>query len=50
MNFSKYTPGLPNAAAASFCVISIPFTRSSSVRATRIPLPPPPAVALMITG
>ena len=28
----------------------MPFTSSSSSFATRIPLPPPPAVALMMTG
>ena len=41
---------LPKAASASRCACSRPETRLASLCATRMPRPPPPAVALIITG
>ena len=50
MNFSMYIPSFPNAALdsclAEFQCSSISF----SLQTILIPLPPPPAVALIITG
>ena len=50
MNFSMYKPSFPNAAADSFLAESQAASISSSFQTIRIPLPPPPAVAFMITG
>ena len=45
-----YIPSLPKAAAASILASSHNLWNSDSSRMIRIPRPPPPAVALMITG
>ena len=45
-----YTPSFLNAAAASCLADEYAFSISSSFQTTRIPLPPPPAVAFKITG
>ena len=50
MNFSMNTRSSPNAARASFWQLTKPSRASASVRATRRPLPPPPALALIMTG
>ena len=48
--FSTYTDPLPNADRASERASWNARAKSSASRATRIPFPPPPAAALMITG
>ena len=48
--FSTYTAPLPNAASASFWASPKSWENLSGSSTIRIPLPPPPAVALMITG
>ena len=45
-----YTAGLPNAACASARVSVTADTSAASVCTTRMPRPPPPPDALMITG
>ena len=50
MSFSMYIPPFPKAASASLTAPLKFFSRSSSFQIARIPLPPPPAVALIITG
>ena len=50
MNFSIYIPSLPNAALASIHALSQDSLRVDSSHTSRMPLPPPPAVALSITG
>ena len=45
-----YTVGLPKAACASVRVSDTADTSAASVCTTRIPRPPPPPDALMITG
>jgi hypothetical protein len=49
-NFSMYTSGTPNAAAASACAARKFDTRSPAARTMRIPRPPPPADAFRMTG
>ena len=49
-NFSTYTSPLPKAERASDRASWNDRANSSASLATRIPLPPPPAAALMITG
>jgi len=49
-NFSMYKPSFLNDAPASIFAALYAFSTSSSAQTTRIPLPPPPAVALIITG
>jgi len=49
-NFSRYTESLPKAAAASARVREIAVSRLASLCTTRMPRPPPPPEALMITG
>ena len=48
--FSTYTSPLPNAESASDRASWNARAKSSASFATRIPFPPPPAAALMITG
>jgi hypothetical protein len=48
--FSMYTMSLLNAALASALVMEMDCASSASPRTTRIPRPPPPPDALMITG
>ena len=48
--FSTYTSSLPNADSASERASWKARAKSSGSLATRIPFPPPPAAALMITG
>ena len=50
MNFSANMRPSPNAAFASLVARSKPSRHSASLRAMRMPLPPPPAEALSITG
>ena len=50
MNFSRYTSGTPKACCASLRAVSHAGTSSSRLRTTRMPRPPPPAEALMISG
>ena len=50
MYFSTYTAPLPNAARASFCARPKSWGNCSASCAIRMPFPPPPAVALMMTG
>ena len=50
MNFSMNTRSSPNAARASFWQLTNPSRASASERAIRSPLPPPPALALIMTG
>jgi len=50
MNFSMKTRSSPNALRASFWQLTKPSRASASERAMRSPLPPPPALALIITG
>ncbi len=50
MYFSRYTASLLNAAPASACATPNPIRSCFSSHATRMPRPPPPADALMITG
>ena len=50
MYFSTKTRSSPNALMASLCALLNPFSTSSSVQAIRMPLPPPPADALSMTG
>ena len=50
INFSAYSMGLPKAACASFRVTITALDNAASVCTTRIPRPPPPPDALMITG
>ena len=45
-----YTSGTPNAASASRCAVLMAWPSSCAVRTTRMPRPPPPAVALTMTG
>ena len=45
-----YMPSLPNAAAASWRAESQALASSSSAQMARMPLPPPPAVAFIMTG
>ncbi len=45
-----YTWSLPNAAAASERVTAIELSSAPSACTTRMPRPPPPPEALMITG
>ena len=49
-NFSMKTRSSPNAFFASLRQDVKPSWHSSSLQATRRPLPPPPAEALIITG
>ena len=49
-NFSMKMRSSPNEAAASDLLRSNPSRASASEWAIRIPLPPPPADALIITG
>jgi uncharacterized membrane protein len=48
--FSMYTMSLLKAALASALVMEMDCASSASLRTTRIPRPPPPPEALMITG
>jgi hypothetical protein len=48
--FSTYTSPLPNADSASLRASWNERAKSSASLATRIPFPPPPAAALMMTG
>ena len=50
MYFSTYTAPLLNAASASFWARPKSCGNCSASWAMRIPFPPPPAVALMMTG
>ncbi len=50
MYFSTYTAPLLNAARASFCARPKSWENCSASCTMRMPFPPPPAVALMITG
>ena len=50
MNFSMNTRSSPNAFFASLRHDTKPSRHSLSSHATRRPLPPPPAEALIITG
>ena len=50
MNFSMNTRSSPNEVAASERASRKPSATSSASRAIRMPLPPPPAEALIITG
>ena len=50
MNFSMKTRSSPKLDFASDCVAFSPSRTSSAERAIRIPLPPPPADALSMTG
>ena len=45
-----YKPSFLKLAPASILAVSNAFSISPSFHTTRIPLPPPPAVALIITG
>ena len=45
-----YKPSFLKLAPASILAVSYAFSISPSFHTTRIPLPPPPAVALIITG
>ena len=45
-----YTSGTPNAASASRWAVLIAWPSSCGVRTTRMPRPPPPAVAFTMTG
>ena len=49
-NFSMNMRSSPNDALASFFDALNPSRTSASSQAIRIPLPPPPALALSITG
>jgi hypothetical protein len=48
--FSRNTAGLPNARPASVCASSSSFSRSPALCTTRMPRPPPPKAALMMSG
>jgi hypothetical protein len=48
--FSTYTEPFPNAASASFWASPKLWVNCSGSCAIRMPFPPPPAVALMMTG
>jgi hypothetical protein len=48
--FSMYTSPLPKAASASRCAVRRLVPSSLGLRTTRMPRPPPPATALMMTG
>ncbi|MND05563.1 hypothetical protein D3C83_264340 [compost metagenome] len=50
MNFSMNTRSSPNEANPSRRVASNPSRTSASDHASRIPLPPPPALAFIMTG
>ena len=50
MNFSMYIVSSPNALADSLCAILNWNSNSSADFATRIPFPPPPEDALIMTG
>ena len=50
ISFSMYMSSLPNAALASAFAVSKALTISSLLKAFLIPLPPPPAEALIRTG
>ncbi|MBS1221604.1 MAG: hypothetical protein H6R23_1224 [Proteobacteria bacterium] len=50
MYFSMNTRSSPKEERASLVERSKPSRHSSSFQATRMPLPPPPAEALIITG
>ncbi len=50
MNFSMKTRSSPKLERASLVARSKPSRHSSRFQATRMPLPPPPADALSITG
>ena len=49
-NFSMNTRSSPKLARASLRQLVKPSWQSLSLNATRRPLPPPPALALIITG
>ncbi len=49
-NFSIYIPSLPKEANASCLALSHKSKNPSSLQTALIPLPPPPAVAFIITG
>ena len=49
-NFSIYTAPLPNAASASLRALLYSFLKVTELCAVRMPLPPPPATALIMTG
>src|SRR6185437_12212492 len=49
-NFSMYTWSLPKAARASARVMPMELRSEASLCTTRMPRPPPPPEALMITG
>ena len=48
--FSMYTSPTPKAASASRCAVFTAFDNSPGARTIRMPRPPPPAVALTMTG
>ena len=50
MNFSTNTLALPKAVLLSRCALSSATASSSSPRTIRMPRPPPPWAALIITG
>ncbi|MNE21582.1 hypothetical protein D3C80_1147490 [compost metagenome] len=50
MNFSRKTRSSPKAVKASAFTAAKPSAMSASEWATRMPLPPPPALALIMTG
>ena len=50
MNFSMNTRSSPKLASPSRLVASKPSRTSFSLQASRMPLPPPPAEAFIITG
>ncbi len=50
MNFSMKTRSSPKLAAASDLARAKPSAASSGFQAMRMPLPPPPAEALIMTG
>ena len=50
MNFSIYIVSSPNALADSLCAVLKLNSKSSLDFETRIPFPPPPEDALIITG